>query len=120
MILVDTSVWVDHLRHSEPHLIELLRDGTVLTHPLVTEELACGNLSRRERFLQLMKALPKSPSASHSELLHLVGKHKLFDTGLGAVDAHLIASTMLSNAELWSKDRPLRREADKLGLGHSG
>lgn len=116
MILVDTSVWVDHLRQSESKLIDLLDDGLVLTHPFVIQELACGNLSQRNEFLELLHALPKAKVVKHQELLDLITREKLFGTGLGAVDVHLIASAMLSRASLWSKDKTLSREASRLGL----
>lgn len=116
MILVDTSVWIDHLRQSESKLIDLLDDGLVLTHPFVIQELACGNLTRREEFLELLHALPKAKVVKHQELLDLITRKKLFGTGLGAVDAHLIASAMLSKSALWSKDKALSREARRLAI----
>ena len=117
MILVDTSVWVDHLRHSEPDLVDLLRDGSVLTHPLIIEELACGSLAKREEFIELMSALPKAAEAEHHEILDLITDQKLFSTGLGSVDVHIIASALLEGALVWSKDRTLAREANRLGAG---
>ena len=117
MILVDTSVWVDHLRGTEKRLVQLLVDGEVLTHPLVIEELACGSLARRDEFLELLDALPIAPVASHYEVLDLISNEQLFSTGLGAVDAHLIASARLAGALLWSKDKKLSTAAARLGVG---
>ncbi|HQZ83629.1 MAG TPA: PIN domain-containing protein [Pyrinomonadaceae bacterium] len=116
MILVDTSVWVDHLRKGESLLAELLADGAVCVHPLVIEELACGNLPNRNEFLELIAALPAAVVAEHNEVLRLLDDEDLFGRGLGAVDVHLIASARLSFARLWSKDKAIRRETDRLRL----
>lgn len=116
MILVDTSVWVDHLRHTERGLVNLLNDGLVLTHNLVIQELACGNLSRREDFLELIASLPTAPVATHYEVLDLISSEKLYGTGLGSVDVHLIASARLGQGVIWSKDKVLAREASRLDL----
>ena len=117
MILVDTSVWIDHLRGTEKGLIQLLADGEVLTHPLVVEELACGSIAKREEFLELLDALPIAPVAAHYEVLDLIANQKLFATGLGAVDAHLIACARLAGVLLWSKDKKLSHAAAKTGIG---
>jgi predicted nucleic acid-binding protein len=117
MILIDTSVWVDHLRGTEKGLVQLLVNGEVLTHPLVIEELACGSLARCEEFLELLDALPIAPVAAHYEVLDLIANQKLFATGLGAVDAHLIASARLAGVLLWSKDKKLSNAAARIGVG---
>jgi len=116
MILVDTSVWADHLRSSDDELIELLDRGAVLTHTFVIEELACGYLPERDDFLRMIHRLPQAPLASHRELLKLIDDKKLFGTGLGSIDIHLIASAMLANAKVLSRDKALSREASRLGL----
>jgi predicted nucleic acid-binding protein len=116
MILVDTSVWADHLRQSEPELVSLLNEGSVLIHPFVIEELACGNLPRRKEILELLHALPKAPTADHSEVLELIANERLYGTGLGSVDVHLMASARLARAKIWSKDRTLSREVKRLNL----
>lgn len=116
MILADTSVWIDHFRSGEPALVELLNEGAVLIHPLVIEELACGNLSRRDEILELLKALPAAPPAAHEEVLDFIGKERLYGAGLGAVDAHLLASARLAHAKLWTKDKALLRQAKRLKL----
>lgn len=117
MILVDTSVWVDHLRRGEAGLARLLDEGTVLTHRLVVEELACGALKRRGEFLGLLETLPKAPEAEHAEFLHFVERRGLAGSGLGAVDAHLLASAALAGARLWTRDAALARAAARLGVG---
>ncbi|MBI2889153.1 MAG: PIN domain-containing protein [Nitrospirae bacterium] len=116
MILVDTSVWVDHLRKGEAGLTDLLAEGMVLTHPLVIEELACGHLSRRAELLDLLHALPAASIASHGEVLDFISDEHLPGTGIGAVDAHLMASARLSRAQIWSRDRAVCRAARRLNL----
>ena len=116
MILIDTSVWVDHFRQAEPGLVELLKDGGVLTHPLVIEELACGNFSHRKEILDLLRALPVVPQAEHEEILDFIANERLHGTGIGAVDAHLMASARLARAKVWSKDKAFCRAAKKLHL----
>lgn len=114
MILVDTSVWVDHLRKGVAELATLLSEGSVLIHPLVIEELACGNLSRREELLGLLRALPTAPVASHDEMLEFISSENLYGKGLGAVDVHLLASARLARARLWTRDKALDRAAKRL------
>lgn len=116
MILVDTSVWADHLRKSDASLAKLLVEDEILMHPLVIEELACGHLPNRTAFLDRMHKLPAAPLATHDEVLRLIENRKLYGTGLGSVDVHLLASTMLADARIWSRDRALAREAERLQL----
>lgn len=116
MILVDTSVWIDHLRAGELGLRALLAEGAVLAHPFVIEELACGDLSPREEILDLLRRLPVAPAATHEEVLELIAKERLQGTGVGAVDAHLIASSRLANAKIWTKDKALLQAAKRLDL----
>jgi len=116
MILVDTSVWVDHLRTGEAGLVTLLNEGSVLTHPFVIEEVACGNLSRRKEVLDLLRALPVAPLAEHEEVLNFIASERLYGRGLGAVDAHLMASARLARAKIWSRDKALSRAAKRLNL----
>ncbi|MCX5787819.1 MAG: type II toxin-antitoxin system VapC family toxin [Elusimicrobia bacterium] len=116
MILVDTSVWSDHLRASEPSLVSLLNEGSVLIHPFVIEELACGNLPDRKEILELLHALPAAPVAEHEEVLEFISAARLHGTGIGCVDVHLMASARLAGAKLWSKDKALCREAKRLHL----
>lgn len=116
MILVDTSVWADHLQESEPGLVTLLNEGAVLIHPFVIEELACGNLPRRKETLDLFHALPIAPVAEHAEVLDFISGQRLYGTGLGSVDAHLLASARLAGAKVWSKDKAFCRAAKRLNL----
>ena len=119
MILVDTSVWVDHLRAEEPHLASLLRENQVLGHPMVIGELACGNLRNRDELLQDLKGLPTIPSASHAEVLYLIEERRLMGRGIGFIDAYLLAATALAApAKLWTKDMRLLRVANSLRLAY--
>ena len=117
MILVDTSIWIDHLRTGDPELGELLRDGQVLAHPWVTGELALGHLSRRSEILGLLHNLPQATVATDDEVLTLVDKRQLFGLGIGYVDAHLLAATKLTTAaRLWTRDKRLAAVAVQHGL----
>jgi predicted nucleic acid-binding protein len=107
MILVDTSVWIDHFRRGSSRLKILLDDGLVLCHPFVIGELASGNLNNRVEILSLLQALPKARVAEHSEVLHLVNAHQLYGRGLGWIDMHLLASTLLAECGLWTADKQL-------------
>lgn len=117
MILVDTSVWVDHLRAHNLVLAELLGACAVLAHPFVIGELALGNLRGRETVLAALADLPRADVASDTEILTFIDRHALFGRGIGYVDAHLLAATRLTaNARLWTKDRRLSNAAHDLGL----
>jgi predicted nucleic acid-binding protein len=107
VILVDTSVWVDHLRKAEEELQNLLDGGVVVSHPFVIGELACGNLKNRDEILSLLAALPKAEVASDEEVLQLVAERKLYGKGLGWVDMHLLAAALLSQCPLWTRDKTL-------------
>ena len=116
MILVDTSVWVEHLRHGLPHLASLLQKGEVMIHPWVIGELACGNLRNRSQVLELLQGLPAATVASDAEVLHLIERDRLMGRGIGYVDAHLLASARLSHCRLWTQDRRLAAVAEEQGL----
>ncbi len=116
MILVDTSVWIDHLRSGDATLAGLLHDGAVLGHPWVVGELALGNLHRRGEVLGLLDGLPQAVTATPAEVLTLVERHELHGIGIGYVDAQLLAATKLSDdSTLWSADRRLAAVASRLG-----
>jgi hypothetical protein len=118
MVLVDTSVWVFHLRHGQPHLKELLQKGGVVCHPFVIGELACGNLKNRHEILSLLEALPEATLAQHEEVLRMVENHSLMGIGLGYVDVHLLASALLTGAPIWSEDSCLMSAASRLDIAH--
>ena len=121
MILVDTSVWIDHLRVGEPTLATLLHNGHVLAHPCVIGELALGQLSRRSEILGLLNNLPRAKTATDLEVLELVENRHLYGLGIGYVDAHLLAATLLTpDTGLWTRDNRLASAATALGLAPRG
>ncbi len=120
MILVDTSVWVDHLRKGEPALARLLDTAQVLAHPFVIGELALGILRQRDLILATLQDLPQAALASQQEVLHFIDAHQLSGAGIGYVDAHLLAATRLTaGARLWTGDKRLLEVAERLGLAAS-
>src|SRR5215210_6782520 len=117
MILVDTSVWIDHLRKDDPALARALDAGAVLVHPFVVGELACGNLKSRAEFLKLLRALPQAPVATEAEALAFIDGRALMGRGIGYLDVHLLASVALAGtATLWTQDKRLAAVARELGL----
>lgn len=116
MILVDTSVWVAHFRQSVPLLKELLMEGHVLTHPSVIGELACGALPRRPQVLRWLGRIRTADVAHDAEVLTLIDEKHLWGRGIGWIDAHLLASALITGCELWTRDKRLRVAAQKLGL----
>jgi predicted nucleic acid-binding protein len=116
MELVDTSVWIDHLRRRNLKLVDLLSDNLVLMHPFVIGELACGSIALRLEVIGLLGALPTAMTAKHEEVLDLVTDRRLFGQGIGWMDAHLLAAAVLSDATLWTLDKSLDKAARKLGI----
>ena len=117
MILVDTSVWIDHLRHGDAELTGLLNTGQVLTHRFVIGELALGSLQNRDIVLGALQNLPQASDATDEEVLRFIAHHALFGTGIGYIDAHLLAAVQLSQgALLWTRDKRLQAESVRLGL----
>ena len=118
MILVDTSVWVAHLREGIRGLEALLDEGDVMCHPFIIGELACGNLENRAEILSLLKALPMAAHAEHEEVMHFIESYGLMGKGLGYIDMHLLASAMLTKVPLWTLDRKLNEISSRLGLSY--
>jgi len=116
MLVVDTSVWVDHLRHGNEDLASRLKAAEVHCHPFVIGEIACGNIARRKEIISLLGNLPQAPLADHDEVLAFVEVRGLAGSGIGWVDAHLLASAALARAPLWTLDSKLARVAARLGL----
>ena len=116
MILVDTSPWVDHLRRGNQRLATLLENADVACHRFIVGELSLGNLANRAAILEYLSALPAAPLAAHHEVLHLVERYRLMGTGIGWVDAHLLASSLLADFPLWTLDKPLAMQARRLGV----
>ena len=120
MILVDTSVWIDHLRLGEPSLATALEAGRVMMHPFVLGELACGNLANRSEVLELLGNLPAAPTATDPEAVNFIERRSLMGRGVGYIDVHLLASIALSgDGRLWTRDRRLAAAATDLELAFS-
>ena len=116
MILVDTSVWVDHLRGGEDQLVDLLERALVVMHPFVIGEMACGSLGARSTVLELLQDLPAAVVAESDEVLAFIERHVLIGKGIGYVDIHLLASVALTaGTKLWTRDKRLQAVAEMLG-----
>lgn len=113
-MLVDTSVWVEHLRRGQPGLVSLLHREDVHCHPFIIGELACGSIIRRSEILQLLRRLPSVPIVENEEVIVFVERHRLIGRGIGWVDVHLLASAVLGAVPLWSADRRLSAIARSL------
>ena len=119
MILVDTSVWIDHLRAGDAVLATMLNSSQVLMHPFVLGELACGNLRNRTELLALLKDLPQAALATDAEVLFFIEQHALMGRGIGYVDVHLLAAVALDGAtRIWTRDNRLQTVADALALAY--
>ena len=116
MVLVDTSVWVTHLRSGTVGLEALLNDGHVVCHPFIIGELACGNIRNRAEILSLLKELPMALHAEHEEVMRFIDNYRLMGKGLGYIDIHLLASAILTKISLWTLDNRLQEVSLKLGL----
>lgn len=120
MILVDTSVWIDHLRSNEPLLVNLLLQNQVLSHPFVRGDLTLGNLQQRNKILTALANLPQAPIVFSEEVDFFIESHKLYGMGIGLIDAHLLAATqLLGNAKLWTRDKRLLAVAVRLNLAEN-
>jgi len=120
MILVDTSVWVDHLRHGDETLAQLLYQGRIYIHPMIIGELACGHLQNRKQLIDLWQSLPLTIEATHQETMLFIKSRQLMGKGIGFVDVHLLASTQLtSNTQLWTRDKRLGNVAQSLDVAFS-
>jgi predicted nucleic acid-binding protein len=118
MILVDTSVWVSHLRNGNCHLEKLLNNEDVMCHPFVIGELACGNMGNRDEILLLLHSLPTARSAEQSEVLRFINDHRLMGKGLGLTDIHLLISALLSDVLFWTLDKKLRFVSFEFNVGY--
>jgi len=120
VILVDTSVWIDHRRIGQPTLVRLLEDRLVLGHPWVVGELALGRLAQRHEVIGLLEGLPQATVATNEEVMTLINRHELYGAGIGYVDAQLLAATQLTaDAALWTADRRLDDAAIRVGCAGS-
>ena len=119
MVLVDTSIWVTHLRQGSRQLERLLMDAEVMCHPFIIGELACGNLRNRHEIISLLQSLPMASTIEFDEFLFFIDKHQLMGKGIGFVDIHLLASAQLAGTTLWTADKRLKSAADRLELTFS-
>lgn len=116
MVLVDTSVWVSHLRDGNTELATLLNNGAVLCHPLIVGGLACGNLKDRAVILSFLRLLPMCIEAEHEEVLSFIENNSIMGKGIGYVDAQLVASSVLTGVPIWTLDKKLAQVADSLHI----
>jgi predicted nucleic acid-binding protein len=116
MVLVDTSIWIDHLKKGNASLEKLLLDMEVVCHPFIIGELACGNLKNRNEILSLLYSLPTAPILEHNEILYFIESKKLMGIGIGLIDVHLLASARLAHAPLWTIDKKLLSASGALGI----
>jgi len=116
VVLVDTSVWIDHFRNGNARLIEILNNDNVYCHPLIIGELACGNLKNRNDILLLLKSLPQAKPVDHDELLLFIDSQKLMGQGVGYVDISLLGSALIAGLSLWTFDKKLQKLADRFNI----
>jgi len=118
VILVDTSIWIDHLRSGNPALATLLESNAVACHDFVIGELACGNLGNRTEVLALLQSLPRLATATEDEVLFFIERQRLFARGIGYIDTHLLGATAMHGARLWTRDKRLKAIAEENGWAH--
>jgi len=116
MILVDTSIWVTHLRQGSRQLEKLLMDAEVMCHPFIIGELACGNLQNRNEIISLLQSLPMALTIEFDEFIFFIDRNQLMAKGVGFVDVHVLASAQLTGVPLWTADKRLKSAADQLEL----
>lgn len=119
MILVDTSVWIDHLRSRVPLLQAVLDEGAALTHPIVIGELACGNLRDRCAVLDLLQRLGRAPVADDHEAVGYIERHRLMGRGIGYADVQLLASATLAGVRVWTRDKRFLMVAKEMKVSYS-
>ena len=116
MILVDTSIWINHFNASDPGLVNLLNSSKVCIHPFIIGELSCGNISNRNEILSLLKSLPIIDTALDEEVFTFIEDKKLYGIGLGFIDVHLLASALIHNVKIWTGDKSLNNAATNLSI----
>ena len=116
MVIVDTSIWVTHLRKGTRQLEKLLKDAEVMCHPFIIGELACGNLKNRNEIISLLQSLPMVVTIEYDEFLFFIDRNHLMRKGIGFVDVHLLASAQFTGIPLWTADKRLKSAANQLEL----
>ncbi len=119
MILVDANIWIDHLRHGDPHLNDLIRERRIRMHPYTIAEVGLGSLAHREIVIDQLERLPQAPVAAHQEVMTFIANQKIAGSGAGYVDCHLLTSAAINRAKLWTRDRRLEQIAVRLGLQYA-
>jgi len=119
VVVVDTSVWIDHFRRASRQLTSLLEQDEVAMHPFVVGELACGNLKNRKEIIALLHALPSVTKADDDEALFFIERHSLMGRGVGLIDVHILASCQIDSCSLWTKDKGLREIAQGMNIAFS-
>ena len=115
-ILVDTSVWIKHLREGDQNLIRLLGQGLVASHPFIIGELACGGIKNRHEIISLLTDLPSTEILDHSDIMEFIENRKIMNKGIGYIDVHLLGSALVSDTPLWTFDKALRKVAIQLSI----
>jgi hypothetical protein len=118
MILADTSVWIDHFRLGNNRLETLLKEDQIVCHPFIIGELACGNLKNRQEIIRMLELLPQGTIAGHNEVLYFIDKHRIQGSGIGWIDAHLLASCYLTGCTIWTLDKSLSKIAKNIKISH--
>lgn len=118
MVLIDTSVWIDHLRNNNSELSTLLLNGSVVMHEFILGELACGNIKNRKEIISLLQSIPTIPKITIDEYLFFINSKRLYGKGIGFVDIHLLASTKLSGFRIWTLDKKLKETAIRLKIDY--
>jgi len=117
-ILVDTSVWIKHLRENEKNLIRLLEQGLVACHPFIIGELACGGIKNRHEIISLLNDLPSTDILDHYDIMEFIEYRKIMNKGIGYVDVHLLGSALVTETPLWTFDKALKKIANQLSIGY--
>jgi len=119
VILVDSSIWMDHFRKQNTHLIAVLERDEACIHPFVIGEVACGNLKNRKEIIDLLHALPDVQKAEDDEILFFIERHHLNGRGVGLIDIHLLAACLMAGCRLWTADKRLQKVAREMHIEHS-
>ncbi len=116
MVLVDTSIWIQHLRYGSKDLEYLLDESIVVCHPFVIGELSCGSIGNRDEILTLMQALPRVTALDDREILYFIDENLLMGRGIGLIDVHMLASCRIAQCLLWTADKKLFTVASEMSL----